>query len=140
MKNTLKTTTTSETKLGWDTADIFSANLMFPTRHFASEIDLKKLGDEEFSQLMISILEPVQPLTNHERSELAKSVKSGNRLRTYYQTLEVEKRYLATVNDLKDNACEDARLKDKFDHTHVRIVDAEELNSDLEAEAETQDN
>lgn len=124
MKNTTTattTTTSTETKLGWDTADIFTANLMFPTRHFNEEFDLKKLSEEEFSKLIIDILEPVQPLTNHERSELAKSVKSKLRLRVYYQALQVENRYLSVVNDVKENTCEDARLKDKFDHVHMQI-------------------
>lgn len=135
MKDTLNATNTESTNtLGWDTSDIFSANLMFPTSHFESEKDLNNLAEEEFSKFIISLLAPVQPLTNHERSEMAKSVKKGSRLRVYYQALEVVSRHLNIVNEVSSSV-EDASISEEFG-VHARVISSKEYSGELDLEDE----
>lgn len=123
MKNNTQATENTSSTIGWDTSDIFAANFMFPSKHFEDSSKLEALTDEEFSKLSIDLLTPIQPLTNNERSELAKSVKSGNRLRTYYQIMKIIDLHAQVVNETSTLGCEDAKLSDNYDHVKMKTVE-----------------
>ena len=87
----------------WETGDIFSANLMFPTKHFKDLKQLENMEESEFCLLIQEMLEVCQPLHLNVAKALAKSVLSGNRLRVYYQAYNYVSRHLEVIGDLTTN-------------------------------------
>ena len=112
----------------WEVGQIMNANLMFPTQQFESIEALKALTDEEFSEQMIQLLSPVQPLDNFERAGLAQSVNSGDRLRVYYHTLRVIERRLAAANDTETLGCEGAKLSHLIDGHGIQVKEEGQLD------------
>lgn len=122
MTKTIKTfSKTQSTNLNWDTNEIFEASLMFPTEHIQSESALKALTDEEFSDLTIGILFPCQPLTGEEKSAMVKSVHAKNRLRVYFQALQIVTRHAKVVDEVQDDNIEDVSLSEAMAHNGYSI-------------------
>ncbi len=127
MKNQKQNTTkTSSSTKGWDAGDIFSANFMFPTDHFENCEELNDVSEEEFSKLSVDILETIQPLSEDEKQMLTASVKSGNRLRVYYQILTLVDKRASIENEVNKKGCEGASMKDTYDGK-LAIVDADHI-------------
>lgn len=130
MKNQKQNTTkTSSITKGWDAGDIFAANFMFPTDHFKSNEELEALSEEDFSKLSVGILETIQPLSGDEKQMLTASVKTGNRLRVYYQILTLVDKRVSVENMVNEKGCEGASLKDTYDGK-MAIVDADHIIKD----------
>lgn len=129
MTKTIKTfSKTQSTNLDWDTNEIFEASLMFPTEHVHSESALKALTDEEFSDLTVGILVPCQPLTGEEKNAMVKSVHTKNRLRVYFQALQIVTRHAKVIDEVQDDNIEDVSLNEAMAHNGYSIREEDSLD------------
>lgn len=104
----MNTTTTANTTpselatsgaLKWTPAEILEANFMFPVNDYKSAEELEKDSEESFCLMIEEMLTPCQPLNNFERVGLVASVKSGNRLRVLYHTVQIVGRHAIAADE-----------------------------------------
>ena len=122
-QTTTTNTTSSNITFIWDTGAIFDANFGFPYGNINNEDELKDgFTEEEFSEHIIQLLTPCQPLDNHERSVMTQAVKSGNRLRILFLATKLVQMRCDALNETTQNGdISDNPLRDNFEQNGYQV-------------------
>lgn len=125
--------TVAYSTITWNSGDILEAAFMFPTHQFETEMELDCMSDTEFCNMIEAILEPLQPIPNIIRHGLAESVRSGNRIRVYSQSLKLSRRHAFVLGETQKTDVPDAKLGQVFGyHGHIIVDENKPTETDIE--------
>lgn len=87
--NTQEATTNtfvSSGKLGWNVDTLLEASFMFPTPHFETMDDMLSATEEDFTNVVIALIESASPLSSSEQKAMfsAAHATQNKRLRIYH--------------------------------------------------------
>lgn len=109
----------------WKAEDKIAALLDFPDDYFESFDQVEAMTDDEFSEKMVSLLEPCQPLPDEVQQELYRAVIKGDRLEVYHKVkLHVESSLVAIPETTQHNDMQfatESEVKENMEYRGVQF-------------------
>ena len=126
---TMKTKNNNKT---FSTAEIFDAHTIFPTKHFENIVQLEAMSEKDVTELFEGlILSASDYYTREATQKLAKAIKSGSRVMTYFTILNALSDVTVSLNATQSSASEsiyDYKMVEAFEGRGYQVVDTSEVD------------